>query len=335
MNTANPGKYNFEIMDKPVIKYSRRKFLGTMALAGATLPLTGNSVSNLIFSPPVTSRPIHVFSKPMQWLGYDALSDMLTEAGAEGIDLCVRPGGHVLPEKVESDLPKAMEAARKKGLKIDMIVTAITKSDEKYTEAILKTSSDLGIKFYRMGYCNYDESIGTWGSLQKVKPDFQKLAELNRKYKIHGAYQNHVGTRIGGPVWDLYELLKELDPEYIGCQYDVRHAVAEGGSSWINGFRLIIPWVKCTDIKDFKWSQINSRWNPESVPVGEGMVNFDEYFKLVKKYNVPGPISIHLEYPPFERFNKEISEAEKRKLFVTAMKKDIDTVKTYRDKYKL
>ena len=82
-----------------------------------------------------------------------------------------------------------------------------------------------------MGYCNYVESDGIWGSLQKLKPDFVKLADMNRKYKIHGAYQNHVGIRVGGPVWDLYELLRDLDPEFIGCQYDVRHGVAEGGSS--------------------------------------------------------------------------------------------------------
>ena len=104
---------------------------------------------------------------------------------------------------------------------------------------------------------------------------------------------------------------------------------------WINGFKLIIPWIRCTDIKDFKWSQTNGKWGPESVPIGEGMVNFEEYFKLVKKFNVPGPMSIHLEYPPFERFNKELPEGEKRKLFIAAMKKDISALKAYREKYQL
>ena len=316
-------------------KYSRRKFIGTMALAGAAIPFTGKSAGNLIFSLPSSTRPIHVFSKPLQWLGYDSLAETIAEAGAEGIDLTVRPGGHVLPEKAETDLPKAVEAARKRGLKVDMIVTGITKAEDKYAETVIKTAASLEIKYYRLGEINYEDSIGIMANLQKIKPDFQKLAELNRKFNIHGAFQNHVGTRVGAAVWDIYEILKDMDPEFIGCQYDVRHAVAEGGSSWINGFKLINPWVKCIDIKDFKWTLNNGKWNPESVPIGEGMVNFDEYFKLVKRYNVPGPISVHFEYPPFERFNKEVSEAEKRKLFVTAMKKDIDAVKAYREKYQL
>jgi L-ribulose-5-phosphate 3-epimerase len=316
-------------------KYNRRRFLGTMVMAGAAIPFTNKIARNMFISHLETTRPIHVFSKPLQWLGYDALADILAEAGAEGIDLSVRPGGHVLPEKVESDLPKAVEAARKKGLKVDMIVTGIKKADQEYSESIIKTASSLGIRFYRLGEINYEDPPGIMGTLQKIKPDFLKLAEMNRKYKIHGAFQNHAGIRVGAPVWDIYEILKDLDPEFIGCQYDLRHAVVEGGMSWVNGFKLIIPWVRCTDIKDFKWSQTNGKWAPETVPINEGMVNFDEYFKLVKKYNVPGPISIHFEYPPFERSTKQVSDSEKRNLFVTAMKKDIDAVKTYREKYQL
>jgi L-ribulose-5-phosphate 3-epimerase len=214
-------------------------------------------------------------------------------------------------------------------------VTGIINTEEKYTESVIRTASSLGIKYYRLGYISYDDSIDIMASLNKIRPDFQKLALLNRKYNIHGAYQNHAGVRLGAQVWDLYELLKDLDPSYIGCQYDVRHAMVEGANSWINNLRLIYPWIKCTDIKDFKWTQTNGKWAPESVPVGEGMVNFDTWFKLVKNYEIPGPLSIHLEYPPFERFTKELTEAEKRALFLTAMKKDIDAVKSYRTKYQL
>jgi L-ribulose-5-phosphate 3-epimerase len=322
-------------MTKISDNFSRRRFISTAAMAGVSIPIYNIAGKEIFNFQSVSTGKIHIFSKPLQWLGYDDLASVLQEAGADGIDLSVRPGGHVLPENVETDLPKAFEAARRKGLSIDMIVTGITTAGEKYTEPIIRTASSLGIKFYRMGYINYNESQGVWGTLQNYKPELKKLGEMNRKYSIHGAYQNHFGTRVGGPVWDLYELLKDLDPQFIGCQYDVRHAMAEGGSSWVNGLKLILPWVKCTDIKDFKWSQNNGRWNPESVPIGEGMVNFDEYFKIVKKANITGPMSIHLEYPPFERYTVQMTDAEKRKLFITAMKKDIDKLKSFRTKFQL
>ncbi|MGQ9620172.1 MAG: sugar phosphate isomerase/epimerase family protein, partial [Bacteroidales bacterium] len=313
---------------------NRRNFITKTAMAGAGAVLSEITDLHYPIPAPSSGRFIHIFSKPLQWLDYEATAEVIAEASAEGIDLTVRPGGHVLPENVRKDLPAAVNAARKRGLKVDMIVTSITGADEKYTGDILQTASELGIKFYRLGYLNYDDKAGVWGTLQKYKPEFKKLEELNRKYNIHGAYQNHYGTRVGGAVWDLYELLKELDPQYIGCQYDVRHAVAEGGNSWVNGLKLIAPWVKCTDLKDFKWSQdTRGRWNPESVPIGTGSVNFDEYFRIVKSFNIGGPVSIHLEYPPFERYNVQMSEAEKRKLFVTEMKKDIEKVKSFFEKY--
>ena len=315
--------------------FSRRKFLTAVAAAGAYVPLSRIGSLNLLSTPPETGRSIHVFTKPLTWMSYDEMAALVAESGAEGIDLPVRPGGHVLPENVETDLPKAYESAAKHGLKMEMIVTGITAADEKYTETILKTASSLGIKFYRMGWIGYDESLGIRGTLEKYKPVFKKLEELNRKYKIHGAYQNHSGVRIGGPVWDLYELLKDLDPQYIGCQYDVRHAVVEGGVSWVNGFKLLMPWIKCTDIKDHIWTKTNGKWNPESVPLGEGMVSFDDYFKIVQKNNVPGPMSLHLEYSPFERFTEKLADAEKKKLFVASMKKDVDKLKSFRSKFQL
>jgi sugar phosphate isomerase/epimerase len=317
------------------INFDRRKFITTLAAAGAYIPLSNLGAGDILSAQQAVERKIHVFTKPFQWLGFEEMSALVAEAGAEGIDLPVRDGGHVLPEKVETDLPLAFEAAKKNGLRMDMIVTGITSADDKFTEPILKTASKLGIRYYRMGWISYDEKLGIMGTLQKLKTDMKKLEELNRKYKIHGAYQNHSGIRVGGPVWDLYELVKDLNPEYIGVQYDVRHAVVEGGVSWVTGFKLVMPWVRCTDIKDFLWTKTNGKWGPQSVPLGEGMVNFDDYFKLVQKNNVPGPMSLHLEYPPFEQYKEKITDAEKKKLFVAAMKKDVERLKSFRAKYQL
>jgi L-ribulose-5-phosphate 3-epimerase len=316
-------------------QYTRRNFISTMAVAGSAIPLIGSAGYFKGTDSVDPSKAIHVFSKPLQWLGYDDLASFLAEAGAEGIDLSVRPGGHVLPERVEEDLPKAVAAARKAGLTVNMMVTAIINANDKYTEPILKTASSLGIKFYRFGYYTYDESIGIWNSLQKIKPELKKIEALNKKYKIHGAYQNHSGIRVGGPVWDIYEIIRDLDPTYVGCQYDIRHAVIEGGTSWSTGFKLLAPWIKCTALKDSMWVKKGKRWNADVVAMGDGMVNFDEYFTLVKKYNIKGPVSVHCEYPPFEPPDNKLPLPERRKLFLDLMKKDINIVKTYYSKYQI
>lgn len=319
---------------------SRRKFLAQLALAGVALPLASRvaRAADADASPVANEKGrtcVHVFSKAMHGFSYADAAALAAEAGFGGIDFTVRPAGHVLPERVEEDLPRAVEAARQVGLRVEMITTVITDPRDQVTEKILRTAGRLGVKYYRMGYFDYDEARGVWPSLQARKPAMRELADLNRQCGLHGAYQNHAGVRVGASSWDLYELLRELDPQWIGCQYDVRHAVAEGGQSWALGLQLLAPWIKCTDIKDFKWSQSGGKWAAESVPLGEGMVDFDRYFKLVRKLKLSGPISVHLEYPPFERAKPSLSTEEKRRVFPSALRKDRATLSAWLERHQL
>ncbi|MEO9003381.1 MAG: TIM barrel protein [Ginsengibacter sp.] len=133
-------------------------------------------------------------------------------------------------------------------------------------------------------------------NLNEHKKTMEKLEKVNRKYNIHGEYQNHSGTRVGGPLWDVYWILKECDPAYIGSQYDIRHATVEGGNSWPVGMKLLAPWIKTTDIKDFIWKNENGKWRVVDVPLGEGQVDFDAYLKEYTKLSISGPVSMHFEY---------------------------------------
>jgi L-ribulose-5-phosphate 3-epimerase len=323
---------------------TRRDFVRTMALASAALPLASVTVAQAAESkkketsgPVGNGRPtsMHVFAKPLQWLDYAGTASLVAEAGFAGIDYAVRPAGHVLPEKVQEDLPRAVEAAQKAGLKVEMITTAIVDPRDKFTEPLLRTAAKLGVKFYRFGNLGYDEKLGVWGSLQKHRTTVKEFAQLNQSLGIHGAFQNHAGVRIGSAIWDLHELLRDVDPRWVGVQYDIRHAVAEGGQSWPLPLKLMAPWIRCIDLKDFKWEQSPGKASIENVPIGEGVVNFDAYFKLVRDLNISGPASFHFEYPPFERATKQMSDAEKRTVLLAAMKKDLAAIKGYLAKLKM
>lgn len=325
---------------------SRRHFLAALAAAGAAMPLASigqaqeskkkkksEGAVSAKAAPPRSGAPttIHVFAKPLQWLSYDETAKLVAGAGYGGIDYAVRPGGHVVPEKVQEDLPRAVEAAKKAGLKVEMITTGITDPRDRHTEPLLRTAAKLGIKYYRFGNFSYDDKLGVHESLQKLKPVMQEFAQLNQSLGIHGAIQNHAGPRVGGPVWDMFELLKDVDPRWLGVQYDIRHATVEGAQSWPLGFKLLHRWIRCTDIKDFKWLQAPGKATVENVPLGEGIVNFEQYFKLVREYNVTGPMSVHLEYPPFERV--KILDDDKRAQFPGLMRKDIETLKGWMAKH--
>ena len=177
-----------------------------------------------------------------------------------------------------------------------MMVTGIINPDDPETEKVLGTASENGIKNYRMGYMNYDPSKSVPENLYLHKKAIEKLGKINQKFSINGGYQNHSGTNVGGPVWDLYWLLKDCNPDYSSVQYDIRHAVVEGGVAWPLGMKLLAPLIKTTAIKDFIWGKENGKWRIIDVPLGEGMVNYDAYLKEYIRLGISGPVTLHYEY---------------------------------------
>ena len=274
---------------------SRREFIKTTSAT-----ITGAVISPKVFMNSLNlnagSTPVCVFTKCLQFLNYERLGETLALVGFDGAELAVRPGGQVLPENVRVDLPKAVLALKKSGVKVPMMVTAIINPDDPNTEVILGTAAELGIKNYRMGYLNYDPLKSIPENLDLHKKTIEKLGKINRKFSINGGYQNHSGTNVGGPVWDLYWLLKDSDPEYIGVQYDIRHAVVEGGVAWPLGMKLLAPWIKTTAIKDFIWKKENGKWVILNVMLGEGQVDFNAYLKEYIRLGISGPVAIHYEY---------------------------------------
>ncbi len=141
-----------------------------MAAAGAHLPFSAMArFSGQTMKTQNGQRRIHVFSKHLQWLDYEAMAETAAAAGFDGVDLTVRPGGHVLPEHVQDDLPRAVAAVRKAGLSVDMMTTAIDDARDAQTKSILKTASALEIKYYRLAWIDYDDALGIIENLEKTK----------------------------------------------------------------------------------------------------------------------------------------------------------------------
>ena len=306
------------------ISFSRREFLGTASAgaAGLAAALRGAEAAPARTAPPAVS--LSVFSKHLQHLDYRALAETVAESGFDGIDLTVRDGGHVLPARVRDDLPKAVEATRAAGIMVPMITTTIVSVRDPHAEAVLETASRLGVRDYRLGWLPYDRARGITGTFDALLPQFRELAALNEKLGIRGGYQNHAGDRFGCAVWDLWMVLKDVNSPWLGCQYDIRHAVIEGMSSWPNGLRAIAPYIHTIDIKDGRWERTPKGWQPVTVPLGDGAVDLLKFLKELRGLGVAKPVSMHFEYA----FPETGTPAERRKAAVALMRKDAERLRT-------
>ena len=280
-------------------KTGRREFiagLGTGLLAAAGPRLKGKS-SGQGGTPAGPDWTYCIFSKHLQWLDYRELGAVVSQLGFDGIDLTVRPAGHVLPEMVRKGLPRAVSAVGESGVLVPTMTTAITDPEGEWTREILATASGLGIPFYRLGYYRYAEEKEISETLTEIRQSLTGLADLNRSFRICGDYQNHAGaSHFGAALWDLREVLEGLPRRWLGCQFDIRHATVEGGLAWPTNFRALAGRIHTVVVKDFRWKETPDGWKVENCPLGEGMVPFGPFLELLLKSGFAGPISLHCEY---------------------------------------
>ncbi|MFC1766504.1 sugar phosphate isomerase/epimerase, partial [Planctomycetota bacterium] len=119
---------------------SRRALLkGSLAAWAASPTLTARASG-----PTGPKTKIFLFSKHLHWLDYPGMARVAATLGVDGLDLTVRPRGHVEPQRVKEDLPRAVTAMRATGLEIDMMTTAIQDPQDPLTHEVLATAADLG-----------------------------------------------------------------------------------------------------------------------------------------------------------------------------------------------
>jgi len=291
---------------------NRRQFLVSAAAASAI-----TWMPSLLRAQPARSTSRYefcAFEKPLQFLPYDEMAEVFADAGYAGIEATVRPGGHVLPEKVEEDLPRLHEALDKRGLKVSILTSGIESVKTPHAITTLRTAAKLGIKRYRLSWYQYDLKKPILPQLDAFAANLKELAKLNRELGLTALYQNHAGERfVGAPLWDIYSLIKELAPQDVSIAYDIRHATVEAGLSWPIQFQLIQSHLGAIFVKDFTWE--NGRI--KNTPLGEGMVH-RKFFTMVQESNFFGPVSVHVEYLGRSRDKREIGEA---------FRKDLETAK--------
>ena len=305
---------------------TRRDFLKKTTIPLLALPLVSFPSGMIKFADSNPKLSVHIFSKHLQFLDYDETGEMAAEMGFNGVDLTIRPNGHVLPEQVKNELPKAVDAIRKAGSNCDLITTSIESINNPLDVDILETASQSGITYYRTNWFKYPNEKPMVEGLEGYQEEIRKLGSLNQELGLIGCYQNHAGKNVGASYWEVKKILETVDPSYFGAQYDIRHAMVEGAFSWENGFKLLYPHIKVIVLKDYKWGKIRGKWEAINVPIGEGMVDFDKYFKLLKSYHLKPPVSLHLEYDlgGAEKGNKQISID--KKIVFDAMKRDLKKV---------
>ena len=271
---------------------NRRQFL-SRTLAAA--PLAALAASAVAAESPAKTPAVCLFSKPLQSMDCRTLARACKAAGLDGVDLTVRPGGHVEPDRVDADLPAAVEAIRAEGVEVSMITTKYTNVNGPNVAGVFARAAALGIPFVRIGSHQYDERGAIAPQVEKFTEELRALAAEAERAGITMGYHNHSGgLNFGAPLWDLCQAIETVNSPRLGANFDIGHATVEGAfSAWEINARRIAPRVKMVAVKDFVWKNDKPQW----VPLGEGRVDTARGLALLREFGgFNGPVSIHIEY---------------------------------------
>lgn len=298
----------------------RAAMLGGLAI----LPLAGASVKR--------NLKAAIFSKHLQFLDGNELASAAAELGFDGIDLTVRAGGHVEPARSAEDLPPLVSLIRGHGMDVPMVTTDIVDSASPNARTVLKTLADLGIRYYRWGGFKYRDDRPLAREFEDFRQRSARLAALNAEYKVCAMYHTHSGVDlVGAPVWDIFQILENLDPNAVSINYDVGHATVEGGlGGWIDSFRLASSRVRGLAFKDFIWQKDRrGTWEPAWIPLGQGMVRFPEFLSLLSATPFHGPVQLHFEYPLGGANDGKRQLTIPREEVFSAMRRDLRKLRAY------
>jgi sugar phosphate isomerase/epimerase len=267
----------------------RREFIGVAGIAAAQ-----------IRSHAAANRPaLCLFSKHLPKLNYAELARTVKQLGFDGVDLTVRPEGHVLPERAAEDLPRAVDTIRAQGLAVPMITTGLTSPSDPAARPTLETAGRLKVPYFKLGYWQYRAGVSIEARLAEVRRDASGLVAIGKEHGVAAGYHNHSGNYVGAEVWDIRSIIGDMDPRWIGYYFDPCHATAEGGEGgWRISLRMALDRIKMVAIKDFYWEKRAGKWEMRMCPLGEGMVRWPEVFAALRAGRFTGPISLHMEYEP-------------------------------------
>src|SRR5688572_33384757 len=104
------------------------------------------------------------------------------EAGFDGLDLTLRPGGRVLPENVEMGLAEAFRIADDAGLALPMATTAITDVTSPHAEQVFASAAHYGVRRLKLGYWHYQPFGTAARQLDEARAALDRIVALGQKY---------------------------------------------------------------------------------------------------------------------------------------------------------
>jgi L-ribulose-5-phosphate 3-epimerase len=231
------------------------------------------------------ARPVPtlcLFSGDLQRLEYSDIGGIIRQMGFDGVDLTVRPGGHVEPRLSNVDLVRAIEEMRGVGLEVPVITTALTTPYDPTMLPVVAIAGHTQIPLLISGFIK--------PGIEGYTRDIQGLVSVSARYGMAVALHNHMAENSGESAFDPVTVISSLDPRWAGLYFDPIHH----GANWEAELKRFLPRLRAAAVKDFQIVD----GQPKPCALGKGIVDLSHYFTALAHAGYKGPLSLRMEYRP-------------------------------------
>jgi len=228
----------------------------------------------------------------------DEIADRTAALGFEGVDLLVRKGHAVDPERPEG-VTAASRAFAQRRLTLKMVTTDLVDPDPG-AGRLLEACAAAGARLVRIGFYHYTPELGYTRCLEDARRRLAGLAALAERSGLKLLVQLHHGTIHSSGALTA-ALLRGLESG-VGTYLDPGNQVKEGWEDWRLTLDLIGEGLACVGVKNAGWvpagnGEAGQRvWQARWVPVREGLAPWPDILGHLARSRYRGLLSFHAPY---------------------------------------
>jgi sugar phosphate isomerase/epimerase len=250
------------------------------------------------------TNQLAVFTKPWKTKPINELGAFVAGLGFDAVELPVRPGFQVVPDRIAEDLPVAARQLGEHGVSIASVAGTTD-------VATIAACGTVGVPIIRvcltvpkgMDYLTYES---------QVKREYDALLPELERHNVAIGVQNHSGRCIANAM-GMRHLLHGYDPRYVCAVWDPAHCALQGE---IPELAADIVWshLRMVNLKNAIWQRTNgpeaeiARYKHYWTSGRQGLCPWPEVVRIVRERGFDGPICLPAEYSDEEEVARLIAE---------------------------
>lgn len=245
-----------------------------------------------------------VFTKPWPDVPLPELGAFVRGLGFDGIELPVRPGFQVEPQRVENDLPRAVAELAREGVKVLSIAGP---ADERTITACAVA----GVSVIRVMARIADGERYTEAEA-RLRREYAALQPVLEQRGVTLGVQNHCDSFVPNAL-GLRALLKDFDADQIAAVWDAAHEALVGTSA---PYALDVVWdhLCMVNLKNGFWRRLTgpegeqARWEHYWTDAHRGLADWPCVVAELQRRAYRGVVCLTAEYSDRESVDRLIAE---------------------------